>query len=112
MPRPLPRPARNSAETPSYPFDLSIDDMGTISTPVDTAVVQGQRPRREALRREQLEAPRGLEALEQGRAMAGEHRVDDEPVFIDEPHSFERGREHVTADEDAARGVLLQLGHG
>ena len=55
------------------------------------AVVERQRAGLQALRRDKLELSRGLQALKQGRPMAGEDRVEDETVLVDQPQALERG---------------------
>src|SRR5258707_1185150 len=57
------------------------------------AVMQRHRAGLQALRRDELEAPRALQALKQGRPVAREDRVDDETVLVDQPQPLERGRE-------------------
>ncbi len=47
----------------------------------------------QAVRGDEIETPRALQALKQGRSMAGEDRVDDDAVLVDQPHPLERGRQ-------------------
>ena len=72
------------------------------------AVVERQRAGLQALRRDKLEVSRGLQALKQGRPMAGEDRVEDETVLVDQPQALERGRQHWAAHEHALRRLLLE----
>src|SRR5439155_6080610 len=76
------------------------------------AVMQRDRAGLQALRRDELEAPRAFQALKQGRPVAREDRMDDETVLVDQPQPLERGRERGASHEQAARGLLLELAHG
>ena len=76
------------------------------------AVVHGDRAAAERLRRHQLEPARaGQPAMVQGRAMAGDPRVDEELVLVDQVQPVQFSRELAATEEHAGRGRVLQLLH-
>src|SRR5438046_5760965 len=75
-------------------------------------VVHGDRAAAERLRRDQLEPSRaGQPALVQGRAVAGDPRVDEELILVDEIQPVQRARELAATEEHAGWGRVLQLLH-
>src|SRR5580658_9188598 len=66
----------------------------------------------QARRRDEVEVPRTLQALEQVRPVTREDRMDDEMNLVDQPETLEGGGEHGAAHEHALRGPLLELDHG
>lgn len=73
-------------------------------------VVNRNRAVAERRRRDELEASRaGQPVLIQGRAVAGDSRVHEELVFIDQIQPVQFGRELATTEKHAGRGSLLQL---
>src|SRR4051812_20306018 len=72
--------------------------------------VDGDRAVAERLRRDQLEPSRaGQPAVVQGRAVAGDPRVDEEPVLVDQIEPIQPGRELAATEEYAVRGHVLEL---
>src|SRR4051812_31233889 len=77
-----------------------------------TPVVYGDRAVAERLRRNKFEPSRaGQPALVQGRAVAGDPRVDEELVLVDQIQPVQLGRELAATEEHAGRGRVLQLLH-
>src|SRR5580765_1387227 len=82
------------------------------SASVRAPVVHGDRAAAERLRRDQLEPSRaGQPALVQGRAVAGDPGVDEEPVLVDQIQPIQLGRELAATEEHAGWGGVLELLH-
>src|SRR6478672_2433711 len=76
-------------------------------------IVHRHRPVAHRLGRDQLQPSRaGKPALEQGRAVAGDPRVDEEPVLVDQIQPLQLGRELAAAKEHAGRRRVLEPLHG
>ena len=75
-------------------------------------VVHGDRAAAKRLRRDQLKPSRvGQPALVQGRAVAGDSRVDEELVFVDQVQPIQLGRELAATEQHAGRGRVLESLH-
>src|SRR3546814_16013747 len=75
-------------------------------------VVHGDRAAAERRRRDQLEPSRAREpALVQGRAVAGDPGVDEEPVLLDPVQPIQLGRTLSATAEPARPRRVLELHH-
>src|SRR5215471_5118487 len=94
-------PWRTCADEPSSGSWKAPDDPppGLIGSSLFAAVMHCHLAGLQAVRRDELEPPRGLQALKQGRPVAGDDRVDDETVLVDQSQPLERGRECEAAHE-------------
>src|SRR3546814_7741263 len=81
--------------------------------PSDSArapVVHGDRAAAERRRRDQLEPSRAREpALVQGRAVAGDPGVYEEPVLVDQVQPIQLGRKLAATEEHPGRRRVLEL---
>ena len=74
--------------------------------------MHGNRTVAERRRRDQIEPARaGQTALVQGRAVACNPGVDEEPVLVDEAQPVQLGRERAAPEQHAGRGRVLQRLH-
>src|SRR3546814_9078002 len=94
------------------PRSTRTDTLFPYTTLFRAPVVHGDRAAAERRRRDQLEPSRAREpALVQGRAVAGDPGVDEEPVLVDQVQPIQLGRKLAATEEHAGRRRVLELLH-
>src|SRR6187401_784720 len=91
-----------------YRLGVSLTHQLQRSLAARAPVVHGEGAVAERLRRDQLKPSRtGQPVLVQGRAVAGDPRVDEELVFVDQVQPIQLGREFAATEEHTGRGRVF-----
>src|SRR3546814_7012181 len=94
------------------PRSTRTDTLFPYTTLFRAPVVHGDRAAAERRRRDQLEPSRAREpALVQGRAVAGDPGVYEEPVLVDQVQPIQLGRKLAATEEHPGRRRVLELLH-